>query len=208
MTATSPGICQLCGHRTAKSAITRHLAACLQEHDGDGPVGPTVQIKFESAGQPYHWLVLEARSDATLGQVDELLRTVWLECCGHLSAFRVNRDELGMHSKVGAAFRRKGMRFQYEYDFGSTTALTGSVLGTRPGRCGRSTTRLLARNEPISWKCDECEDTATVVCPLCLYSEPALFCDAHAGHHACAQDEVFLPVVNSPRMGICAYTGG
>lgn len=37
------------------------------------------------------------------------------------------------------------------------------------------------------------------------------FCDLHAQQHAeerhDAEDYMFLPVVNSPRMGMCGYTG-
>ncbi len=45
------------------------------------------------------------------------------------------------------------------------------------------------------------------LCPYCIDSGDALFCDAHAEAHEHAAEEVCLPVVNSPRMGVCAYTG-
>ncbi len=32
------------------------------------------------------------------------------------------------------------------------------------------------------------------------------FCDEHAEEHAC-EEESLLPVVNSPRMGVCGYCG-
>jgi hypothetical protein len=32
-------------------------------------------------------------------------------------------------------------------------------------------------------------------------------CARHAAEHTCADEESFLPVVNSPRMGACGYTG-
>ena len=35
----------------------------------------------------------------------------------------------------------------------------------------------------------------------------AIVCDAHAAAHEHADEEVYLPVVNSPRMGVCGYTG-
>ncbi|MGZ8519503.1 MAG: hypothetical protein ACXWX7_05065, partial [Candidatus Binatia bacterium] len=67
--------------------------------------------------------------------------------------------------------------------------------------------RLLARNEPLVWPCDDCQAPATVVCPFCIDSGDGLFCDAHADAHEHAGEEVYLPVVNSPRMGVCGYTG-
>jgi len=36
----------------------------------------------------------------------------------------------------------------------------------------------------------------------------AFFCDAHADEHRCDGEEAILPIVNSPRMGVCGYTGG
>jgi len=46
-----------------------------------------------------------------------------------------------------------------------------------------------------------------VVCPFCIDFGDAVFCDAHAAAHEHADEEVYLPVVNSPRMGVCGYTG-
>jgi len=96
---------------------------------------------------------------------------------------------------------------EYEYDFGSTTALTGELVCKRQGSIGRASVRLLARNEPLVWPCGDCKAPATVVCPYCIDSDDGLFCDAHAETHEHAGEEVYLPVVNSPRMGVCAYSG-
>jgi hypothetical protein len=32
-------------------------------------------------------------------------------------------------------------------------------------------------------------------------------CSDHARDHACGEEESLMPVVNSPRMGVCGYTG-
>jgi hypothetical protein len=164
-------------------------------------------LRFSSLEDPRYWIYLEARAETTLQSVDALLRRVWLECCGHMSAFRMGRDELGKGRKVGEAFSRRGQSFDYEYDFGSTTALRGKVTGTREGCLGRHATRLVARNDPIEWSCAECDAPATVVCTYCVYEGPGLFCERHAAGHEHAEEEVYLPVVNSPRMGVCAYEG-
>jgi hypothetical protein len=124
-----------------------------------------------------------------------------------MSAFYIGRAEPSMSAKVGQAFRSKGSKFRYEYDFGTTTVLTGQVLGSREGSLGRRSVRLLARNDPLVWRCSDCGASARVICPFCLDSEAYLFCQAHALKHPCAKEEVFLPVVNSPRMGVCGYTG-
>lgn len=185
--------------------MTRHIATCAASHDAPGPRSALVQLRIDAAGDPRYWLYAEGRSDATLQQLDSLLRRIWLECCGHMSAFRIGQHEPAMRTKIGAALEHRGLRFSYDYDFGSTTSLRGQVLSTRDGSLGRAPVRVLARNDPLPWSCDECAQPATVVCPFCVDAGPSLFCDQHARQHPCAEEEGYLPVVNSPRMGVCGY---
>jgi hypothetical protein len=207
MSRGTAGTCELCKHQTSKSQMTRHVAGCAPEHDESGAREQLVQLKFDADGDPRYWLHLEARANATLKQLDSLLRRTWLECCGHMSAFRAGPSELSMGAKIGSAFSRKGSRFSYEYDFGSTTALVGQVVGTREGCPGRAPVRLLARNNPLDWHCASCSHAAVIVCPFCIYEDDCLFCETHAQNHSCADEEAYLPVVNSPRMGVCGYVG-
>ena len=207
MARSNTGRCELCKGQTSKSQMTRHVATCAADHDASGVAQSIVQFRFDAAGDPQYWLHAEGRADTSLWQLDSLLRNVWLECCGHMSAFRIRDAELPMQGKVGSALHRKGLEFTYEYDFGSTTTLTGQVLGVRQGNLGRAAVRLLARNDAPEWRCGECSRPATVVCPFCIHEGSYLFCETHAQEHPCAEEEVYLPVVNSPRMGICGYVG-
>jgi hypothetical protein len=81
------------------------------------------------------------------------------------------------------------------------------VTGSREGSIGRAATRLLARNDSLDWRCAECDQAAVVVCPYCVYYGESVFCERHGQLHEHAEEEVYLPVVNSPRMGVCGYTG-
>jgi len=205
--STNSGFFALCGHRATKMKMMAHLETCVAAHDEVGQPQSLVVLRFGPVGAPRYWLMIEAKADAQLGHVDALLRQLWLECCGHRSAFRVGRRELAMTTVAAIAFARAASKVDYEYDFGSTTALTGELVGKRHGSIGRESVRLLARNEPILWLCGECKALATVVCPYCIDSDDGVFCDAHADVHEHADEEVYLPVVNSPRMGVCGYTG-
>lgn len=208
MTQEHPGACELCGHEAPRSEMARHLAVCAPKHDKGSQAEPLVQLHVEADGAPEYWLYLEGREIAHLEELDDLLRRVWLECCGHMSAFRRGRAELSQRSLLGS-LRRKGIAFEYEYDFGSTTALVGKVLGRRQGSRGRSAIRVLARNTALKLTCASCDAPASLVCPFCIGSDPCLFCKTHAPQHPCAEEDedVFLPTVNSPRMGVCGYTG-
>jgi len=204
---TNSGDCALCGQRATKTKMMAHLETCVAAHDEIGQPQALVVLRFGPAGAPRYWLIIEVKADAQLADVDALLRQVWLECCGHRSAFRLGRRELAMTTKIAIAFAGAASKLDYEYDFGSTTALTGELVGKRHGSIGRASARLLARNEALVWPCADCTAPATVVCPYCIDSNDGLFCDAHADAHEHAGEEVYLPVVNSPRMGVCGYTG-
>jgi hypothetical protein len=112
-----------------------------------------------------------------------------------------------MNASVGSVFMWKGQTFAHEYDFGSTTVLKGRVAAVRTGPVRHSRVRLLARNDPMAWLCIECAAPATEICTVCADDDEygGLFCAAHASHHD-HDGELFL-LVNSPRMGVCGYTG-
>ena len=114
-----------------------------------------------------------------------------------------------MNTKLKNIFE-PGMQFKYEYDFGSTTTLKLKVVsefrGSERNKKGKKV-RLLARNNQPDIKCSHCGKPATNVCCECIYDDNGWFCDNCADNHKCGED-MLLPVVNSPRVGICAYNGG
>ena len=205
MAQANTGTCELCGKQAPKPRMARHIAHCAPAHDASGPPTLLVLLRVEAAEDPRYWLDIETKSATTLQQLDALLRRVWVECCGHMSAFRIGQREVAMRSQMGAVLERRGQKFTYDYDFGSTTTLRGQVVGGRQGSLGRRALRLLARNDPLQWTCHACTQPATIVCPFCVDSGPSLFCVRHAQEHQCAEEGAYLPVVNSPRMGVCAY---
>jgi len=208
MTTRSAGACSLCGERRNKGVMPRHLAECAPKHDpASGAGAEWIHLRVEGGG-PY-WLDAEARADAKLEDLDHFLRRMWLECCGHMSAFYIDggRSEHPMHVAVGTIFGSRGTVVRYEYDFGSTTELRLRALAARTSRSDKRTrVRLLARNEAPRFTCGACEQPATQICPFWEGDNPFL-CDAHSDDHNCDDADCHLPVVNSPRMGVCGYTG-
>jgi hypothetical protein len=217
------GVCTLCGKRAARPGMFRHLVECGPSHDVPrGPVNPILLVHVESPVEPMFWLAVEANGNAALSRLDAFLREIWLECCGHLSAFeasgwryssfipddeRPEPNERTMRVKMATVLRAPG-GVAYEYDFGSTTTLTPPVVSERQGRIGRAPVRLLARNTPPVFVCGVCGDPAPIVCSMCMMGGDGnpFLCERHARRHDCAGDgEAFLPAVNSPRVGICAY---
>jgi len=109
---------------------------------------------------PLYWLDVELRGRGTLEDLDRFLRAEWVDCCSHLSSFTISPLTYGQgygDRSAAVALRRvlpdRGVRFLYEYDFGSTTRLTLRVIGWRQGSMGREPVRILARNQPPAWQC-------------------------------------------------------
>lgn len=202
---SSFGICDLCGARKGKAAMMAHLRQCLPSAANGRPPVPVVLLRVQSGGVPVFWLNVAAGREARLGEIDDLLRDVWLECCGHLSEFYTRgRCEVSMNARITQVFGSIGDRISYVYDFGSSTELVVSFAGFAEGTFKKPL--VAARNEPPVWPCDVCGQPAAGLCSDCQYSGGGFYCATHGRDHDCGED-MLLPVVNSPRMGVCGYTG-
>ena len=202
------GICQSCDARKGKAAMLAHLQDCLPTQVSGGPSGgpgALLLLRAEARGLPTFWLDMAVKHEGTLKDVDRFLRRTWLECCGHRSEFSTGTHrKVTMNTKVSEALG-SGDRLGYVYDFGSSTELVVRLLGG-VSASSKGAVRLAARNEPPTWPCDACGKAATAVCTQCLYEGKGFCCAAHASDHDCGED-MLLPVANSPRMGVCGYTG-
>jgi hypothetical protein len=207
MRRVSIGKCKNCGIKLEKKEMIEHIINCAKITDINGNEEQTIQLLIEADGRPEYWLLLEGKNQATFQQLDSFLRKIWLECCDHLSRFFEMRNQIHKQTTFMNYFTKPGITFNYKYDFKSTTALIGKSVNIRKGSIGKKAIRLLAQNVPLELICSECNKPAEIVCPYCIDVKPTLFCAAHAEKHKCSSDETFLPVINSPRMGICRYTG-
>ena len=209
----SKGICGLCKSTFDKSAMTKHLQSCLQKSqiniDEKSTEASSSPLKFfhllvEGHGLPQYWMHLKVSSHARFEDLDNFLREIWLECCGHMSAFRMGREEVRKNQKLEYVLR-PGMQLIHEYDFGSTTELTLKVISEFKSNIRKGEVEILARNDPPEIKCSHCDNLATNICVECDY-DACWLCDDCAEGHKCGED-MLLPVVNSPRTGVCGYVG-
>ncbi len=120
-----------------------------------------------------------------------------------------------------------GQKFSYTYDFGSSSTLSLRVIAEREGvlpsdlaEAGEAEAEereeeeeeevdivVMARNEPPALVCHICGQPAAYV-PSGSEYEPlaeGALCETHA--NATEYPDELLPLVNSPRTGICGYTG-
>ena len=205
--------CLLCNSKYAETGMTRHLQSCLprslknQRKQQEFKARPFFHILVKGRDSPEYWLHLKAAGNARLEDLDQFLRDIWLECCGHISAFSHRRSELEMDQRLTDVLS-PGMELLHEYDFGSTTELLVKVLAEYEGPMEKNKPiQILARNEAPEILCGECgKAVATQICTECQWDGSGWLCEACAQNHDCGE-EMLLPVVNSPRAGVCGYTG-
>lgn len=195
--SAAKGNCYICGAELGKTAMKNHI---LKEHNGPEDGQDCVLLKIEGAYEKNYWLYVDIPADRTLAALDAFLRKIWLECCGHGSGFQ----GAGKSTKLGSFM--PGDRFIHEYDFGSTTETLVTVIGRIKRPKQKEAVRLLSRNAPPEFACAECGAPAKFICTECQYeSDNPFYCARCAEEHE--HDDMFLPVVNSPRMGVCGYCG-
>ena len=223
---TSKGKCGFCGASFAKVAMVRHLQACKQRAGiaaASEPLGDSFHLLVEGRYQPEYWMHLAVPADQSLDSLDSVLRATWLECCGHLSGFNIagvryavslvegfgvpdflaDPDEETMDVTLGRV-RSAKMRFYHEYDYGTTTELTLRVAGI--GKAESREIEVLARNDPPELACQDCGAPAFWIDTESGWPVESLLCAECVGKGDYDED-MLLPVVNSPRMGVCGYEG-
>src|SRR5438876_4677885 len=94
----SKGVCSFCKGEFEKAKMTQHLKYCKQratEIATELENTPALQkirlfhILVEGRYNPQYWMHLEMPASDDLADLDDFLRAIWLECCGHLSEFTI-----------------------------------------------------------------------------------------------------------------------
>ena len=225
MTQTNKNIgsCFICNKENISyRAITNHVTKCFKAKNklDDNDTGNNETFLIHLVSYKIFWLYVEAPAQVELRELDSFLRDIWLECCGHLSCF-----ENGEHRYENVCDNTFGLpsfgpppedmsltlkqffldeeKFNYQYDYGSTTEISGKLIGIRKGMLKNNQIRVLARNTLPELECQNCGALPVSICSACFN----FVCKKCKKKHTCEGGEYLLPIVNSPRMGVCGYTG-
>jgi len=195
------GNCYLCGASLGKTAMRTHLFKLHAEDKGGQECS---LLKIENAFDKKYWLYVDIPKNDALEELDYFLRQIWLECCGHMSAFMYPKyNEIDMNRKIRSF--DKGDKFLHHYDFGSTTETVITVMGNTMRKKQKESVRLMARNAPFVFKCSDCGKEADYI-----YMEAGddwempFYCEECSEKY---EDYMLNPICNSPRMGTCGYAG-
>ena len=215
----SSGQCAYCGQVVSKTGSGRHLSTCPSRQEILAKAKHSrrsserlCHLRAQADGQPAFWLDLEVCGTASLEVLDSYLRSIWLECCGHLSQFSFDGwsdEEIPMRRKIDEFFQ-PGATLTHIYDFGTTSETLIKYVSAREGKPTTSKPiALMMRNVMPEVFCIECGEPARWLCNECLIEDDTAgtLCDAHANTHPHENYGEPVEIVNSPRMGMCGYTG-
>ena len=213
------GTCSFCQQEVTKGTSLKHVGACWNrlaaiEAAEAGPGAPDTlyYLRVQDAYVKAYWLDLEVRASAKLRDLDKYLRAIWLECCGHMSEFSrggFGSRKAAMTRQIGDVFA-DGEEWTHIYDFGTSSETLVKAIAAREGK---PTTKhpvvLLVRNVAPALTCLECLQPAHWYCEECRVEHElsGTLCEVHAKTHPHDGYGDPIRIVNSPRMGMCGYTG-
>jgi len=215
----NPGTCAYCGEVITKRSVNKHMDKCPKRQEAltsaaasNRPEETLWHLRVQDAYDKDFWLDLEMTGSASLDKLDEYLRAIWLECCGHLSKFTIGGwggMDVGKARKADSIFE-PGLVLRHLYDFGTTSETDIKVVDAREGKAtSKHPITLLARNQMPKAVCQECGEPAKWLCIECLYEEDNTghLCDKHVEEHPHENYGEPMPLINSPRLGMCGYFG-
>ena len=223
MSTRIKGKCNFCRRKMTSGGLVKHLKSCgdrdkavtyANENNTKAREQRLYHLYVKNSYNSDFWLHLELNGNATLNELDDYLRSIWLECCGHMSHITIGNDawgrnEISMNRKVYQSLK-EGMEMTHVYDFGSSTVTSIKVVDTRWGKpLTAHPIFLMARNEMPIATCDRCNKKAKwLLEDYDSYDGGELLCEEHKQEEVDGEySDYLLELVNSPRFGVCGYTG-
>ena len=231
MAKSTRGYCKYCGKEYTRTGMLKHLQSCkkrMEVCENSKKMSAYYELMLYGTYNKDYWLIIQIKENATLECLDQFIRDIWVECCGHLSAFDIegvryeqipDNDFLWGKPAEDMSHKLKevlevGMEIGYEYDFGSTTELTIKVVDFYKAPEQKENVTILSRNNPPQFACSICgNQKATWINAFRIYDEDLFWCEECVNKleegelEAYENDVCFLPITNSPRMGVCGYEG-
>jgi len=211
------GKCAFCEREFTGGGLVRHLQACDRRQEAiekaqKGREQLLYHLYIKNFYTSDFWLHLEMNGTASLNDLDNYLRAIWLECCGHLSHFTYGQGPWGTEIDMDQTLEQiaePDMEMTHVYDFGSSTRTRIKVADVRRGKpLHEYPIYLMARNNLPEISCEECNKKAKWLYQD--YDNPygtVALCDKHLSDYSEKNGEGVLEIVNSPRLGVCGYTG-
>ena len=201
--------------------LTSRAKEVVEQISAEFPQGLANAKVEDIASQLHHRMLREEKmvpADLENPEVQEdIMNTAYMFKLGlFVSSVEIPYLEQDMDYRLSKVLK-VGTKFSYTYDFGSSTDLSFKVLAEREGAMTNVNgdddriVQILSRNEPPAIPCRQCGKPATRVVPGYDSVELGALCDTcklKGNEKNYISEEELLPIVNSPRVGVCGYTGG
>ncbi|WP_297632333.1 SEC-C metal-binding domain-containing protein [uncultured Clostridium sp.] len=170
------GKCYFCGKDVTNRTAKRHAKTCsvFQEKNEEGiklskSLKERFIIKINDKETKKFTLYIVMDSYLKLRELDNFIRDIWVECCNHLSLFKINGERYFSNTEINDGENQEyrleeifdiGDKFDYEYDFGTTTYLEGEIIDKIKSGDNAPQIEIIIRNNKIgavnSPREDEC----------------------------------------------------
>lgn len=137
------GKCYYCGKELTERTIKRHMKNCSEmkkiiedKIQNAKEVRDQFLISIKDKKNPGKYCIyISIDADLQLEHLDKFIRDIWIECCGHSSAFYIDKKEYSSNSdgqlKINIYLKdllNVNQKFEYKYDFDLTTCLVLEVV--------------------------------------------------------------------------------
>lgn len=151
------GKCYYCSKELTERTIKRHMKTCPEMAQAIINKKRDIDIYREqfiiSIKPKYdkdkYCIYLSIDENLSLGILDRFIRDNWVECCNHLSLFKIKGDIFELDEmedfQIGALLEPEE-KFEYVYDFGSSTELELEVVDVIQVPESYTQVELIARN--------------------------------------------------------------
>lgn len=211
------GLCTHCNRVISYKNSFKHLERCPNK--GTSYNAHLVKIQWPLK-EPLYWMYLSVPYSCSLKKLDQLLRDTWVECCNHASRFAtrgcyfISNSKNPMPVKVGDKYMadmdfpsggilnlvKKKLTYEYDFENNANTTELSLVVVKSYKSPKRDQASILMQNVKPLISCSYCKNEAMRVLGDCNY-----LCDLCAAVNE--NSPSLLPLVNSPRTGVCKYVG-
>lgn len=206
--------CLICKKLFTTTNINNHVSTCVNSL-AINKKNLSYLLKVSDEFNLGYFMYVLVPTNSKLLVLDDFLKKMWLECCGHLSKFTINGieyndfdygcvDEDEKCEKKDTKLSKikdfnVGMIFTHEYDFGTTTTLQIKVLDKLNTK--NLGLKLLVRNSNPKYKCEGCKKyNSTKTCVM----TGEMFCEECVPEEETSEEPIFN-IINSPRQVDCYY---
>ena len=92
MAKSTRGYCKYCGKEYTRTGMLKHLQSCkkrMEVCENSKKMSAYYELMLYGTYNKDYWLIIQIKENATLECLDQFIRDIWVECCGHLSAFDI-----------------------------------------------------------------------------------------------------------------------